>query len=84
MKKALILCAGMALWLSSCTISHTLNITGAPMGTKVGVAKSSVSETGDYGLKAAAKNGGINKIGAYEVKIKVFIFMRTTTTVYGQ
>lgn len=85
MKKKLIFSFGIAVWLlSSCVVSQTYQITGNPIGTKTGVAKSNVVGTGDFGIKAAAANGKITKIGAVEVTQKVFFTVKTITKVYGE
>ena len=85
MRKKLIFSIGIATWLlSSCVVSQTYQITGNPIGTKSGVAKSSAIGTGDFGIKAAAANGKITKIGAVEITQKVFITIKTITKVYGE
>jgi hypothetical protein len=82
MKKLCIISA-LALGLGSCTISRTYQLTGEPMGTKVGVAKSKLIGDSDTSIKTAAKKGNITVIGAVEMTTKIFIFPITKTIVYG-
>ena len=85
MRKTLIFSIGIASWLlSSCVLSQSYQITGNPIGTKTGVAKSNVIGTGDFGIKAAAANGKITKIGAVEITTKAFLTVKTITKVYGE
>jgi len=82
--KKLALLLGVGLVLGSCTVYHDIQLTGQPMGTKEGVAKSKVFG-GDYSIKTAAENGDITTIGAVETKTKVYlIFPISTTRVYGK
>ncbi len=70
--------------LASCTVSQTIQLTGEPIGTKTGVAKSKIIGNSDTSIKAATDNGGIKVIGAVEVTTKVYlIFPVIKTTVYG-
>lgn len=65
-------------------------VTSNNVGKKVGTAKASnilgLAVTGDAGVNAAAKNGGIKKISHVDVKKSSFlgIFGSTETTVYGE
>ena len=70
--------------LSSCTVAATHTATGNPVGTKVGVAKSKIFGDSDHSIQAAAKNGGITKIGSVDIVTKVFIFPITKTVVTGE
>lgn len=81
--KKLFFISALALGLGSCTISRTYQLTGEPMGTKVGVAKSKIIGDSDTSIKAAAKKGNITVIGAVEMTTKVFFFPITKTIVYG-
>lgn len=82
MIKKFLLIAGVSVtMMTSCILSQTYQITGNPIGTKTGVAKSNVVGTGDFGIKAAAKNGNITKIGAVEVTMRNSIII---TKVYGE
>jgi len=69
---------------TSCVVSQTYQITGNPIGTKTGVAKSNAVGTGDFGIQAAAKAGKITKIGAVEVTQKAGFTIKTITKVYGE
>ncbi|MEY4604340.1 MAG: TRL-like protein family [Bacteroidota bacterium] len=82
MKKLFIISA-LALGLGSCTISRTYQLTGEPLGNKVGVAKSKLIGDSDTSIKTAAKKGNITVIGAVEMTTKIFIFPITKTIVYG-
>ena len=85
MKKIkLILCAGtIALFATSCTLSHTTFVTNNSVGSKVGIAKGhSFSKNLDVSFAKAKENGKIEKVGIAEFKTKQFIipFFRTTVT----
>ncbi len=84
MKKTLLICGVSCAMLSSCMVSQSYQITGAPIGTKTGKAKSKFIGNSDTSVLAAAKNGKITKIGAVEITNKVFIIPITTTKVYGE
>jgi len=85
MRRKLLIAIGItSCMLTSCVVSQTYQITGNPIGTKTGVASSNVVGTGDFGIKAAAKNGKITKIGAVEITTKMFLTLKTTTKVYGE
>lgn len=86
MKNKLNLIIGVALLMfSSCTLYHSYEVTGAPIGTKTGVSKSSAFGTGDFGIKAAAANGKITTIGAVETVTKSYVIVALTKTyVYGE
>ena len=70
--------------ISSCTVAVNHQVTGNPIGTKVGVAKSKVFGNSDYSIQAAAKNGKITKIGSVDITTKIFIFPIVKTTVTGE
>lgn len=83
--KTLAAFALMVFGLSSCTVYHQMTVTGNPMGSKKGVAKTKLFKSVDVSMKTAAKNGKIQKIGAVETKTKLyFIFPITKTTVFGE
>lgn len=72
MKKIVLLFAIAGLFsLSSCIIYKTHHITDNPIGTKVGIAKGRNILTGQAGVAAAAKKGGITKIGSIDWKLKL-------------
>lgn len=74
-----------AFGLSSCVVSHTAMVTGAPVGTKVGVAKAtSFSPNADISIKKAAENGNIKKVASVETKVSVFIITFAKTIVTGE
>jgi len=73
--------------VSSCTISHTALVTNNAVGSKTGVAKAhNLQPNMDYTLATAKKNGGVEKIGVAETKVKNYlgIFWQFTTTVSGE
>jgi len=85
MKKKLLLAVGVASFLlSSCTVYTEYTITGKPIGTKTGVAKSRLGGSGDYSLETAAKDGRIKTIGAVQIEEKWFLVPIVKTTVYGE
>jgi hypothetical protein len=75
MKKNILKYLGIALaapvFLSSCIIATSHQVTGNPVGTKEGYAKAKygMGDDNDAGISAAAKNGGISKIATVDVKI---------------
>ena len=70
----------MGALLSSCTVSNSFITTGAPIGTKTGVAK-----FGKATAQNAAADGNITKIGAIQMTRKVYlVFPATITKVYGE
>jgi hypothetical protein len=75
---------GFGLFLGSCMVSRSYSLTGQPIGTKTGVAKSKIIGNSDTSLKKAADNGKITVIGAVEITTKFFIFPFTKTKVYGE
>jgi hypothetical protein len=84
MKKTFLM-MGLIATISSCTIYRDYQITGEPIGTKTGVAKSKIFGSTDFTIKTAAENGDISKIGAVEISTKMyFIFPITKTKVYGE
>lgn len=83
--KKLLFALGAVAMLGSCTVYRNYQLTGEPIGSKTGVAKSKIIGDQDYSVVTAAKNGDIKTIGAVEVKTKVYlIFPITTTTVFGE
>lgn len=57
--------------LTSCVMSSAHYTTGNPVGTKVGfitVKPQGVKKVADAGISAAAKAGGITKIGTVDIK----------------
>jgi len=88
MKKIKLIAFGFALSLgmSSCVVDQVHSVTGNPIGTKVGVAKGTMfmNPNFDISMQAAAKNGGINKIGSVEIKTTIFIIPFYKTTVTGE
>ena len=82
--KKIIYISLLALTAGSCTISRDYNLTGQPIGSKIGVAKSKIIGNSDTSLKKAAENGNITVIGAVERTTKIFFFTFTKTKVYGE
>lgn len=71
----------LALGMSSCTITYH-GVTNNSVGTKEGVAKSSVfSSDVDYSYSSAAKNGNIQKIGTTKY---VYGFFSVQTKITGE
>lgn len=66
---------------TSCTLSRSYQITGQPIGTKTGVAKSKIIGNSDTSIKKAAEKGNITKIGAVEFQRRL---ISTRTVVYGE
>lgn len=61
-------------YLTSCTASHTAMITNNPVGSKTGKSESGLfSPDSGFSYHEAVKNGGIEKIGVGEAKVKFFI-----------
>lgn len=76
---------GIVATVSSCTVARQYQITGQPIGTKTGVAKSKIFGSFDISLKTAAENGGITRIGAVETTTKIYFLLPVyITTVYGE
>jgi hypothetical protein len=74
----------LALALSSCVSQYHM-LTDNPIGNKVGVAKLGLfKKDADMSLEAAAKNGGITKIGLVQVRTTFFILPFSKTIVYGE
>lgn len=86
--------AFISLFASSCTSTAPLAVTSNPLtkDMKVGRAKHStvlgLINSGDGGINAAAKNGGITKISAVDVKttniLGGVICTSSETIVYGE
>lgn len=85
MKKTIMLIGAIAL-MTSCTVSRSIELTGEPIGTKTGIAKTKIfAKDQDISLKKASENGKIKKIGAVEHILKqVVIFPVQITKVYGE
>lgn len=82
--KLLSIMALVAFALSSCVVQQSHMITGASVGSKVGIAKTNMFNAGGNTLEAAAKNGGITKIGTVDIKTTVFIIPFFKITVTGE
>ena len=91
--KALAAVAVCALVSSCATISNPVTATTNPVGTKCGVAKSTIylglwSSQGDVnGIDKAAKEAGITKISHVDSYTKSYllgIIIEQTTKVYGE
>lgn len=91
--KALAAVAVCALVSSCATISNPVTATTNPMGSKCGVAESTIylgtwSSKGDEnGIEQAAKNAGITKIShvdTYRKNILWGLIIKQTTKVYGE
>ncbi len=75
----------MLCCMTSCTVMQSMDATGNPVGSKVGVAKSKPFGSSEFGIKDAAKNGGITKIATVDVSLKfILIFPIYKTTVTGE
>jgi len=85
MKLKFLMMAGSIMFvMSSCTIGQQYQVTGAPIGSKEGQAKTKIIGNSDFSVKAAAENGGITTIGAVQHTQKmILIFPVSKTTVYG-
>ena len=70
--------------LSSCVIYESHTVTGNPIGTKKGVAKSKIFKKPDVGMATAAKNGKITKIGSVDTRTTIFIIPFFKTVVTGE
>ena len=85
MVKKVFLAGVIGLFLGSCTVYQTYQITGKPVGTKVGVAKTSLfGKTQDFTIRTAAKNGKITTIGAVQVTQKIVLVPIFKTVVFGE
>lgn len=91
--KAIAAIAVCALVSSCATISNPVAATGNPVGTKCGVAKSTVylglwsSKGAENGIDKAAKDAGITKISHVDTYQKNYFFGIVTeqiTKVYGE
>ena len=91
--KALAAVAVCALVSSCATISNPVTATTNPMGSKCGVAESTIylstwSSNGEgNGIEQAAKNAGITKIShvdTYRKNILWGLIIKQTTKVYGE
>lgn len=67
--KFIAMVAALPLLVSSCVIASTHRTTGNPIGTKEGFVKSKNLGSSDFGIGAAAKQGGITKIGSVDIKL---------------
>ena len=91
--KALAAVAVCALVSSCATISNPVTATTNPMGSKCGVAESTIylgtwsSKGEEIGIEQAAKNAGITKIShvdTYRQNILWGLVIKQTTKVYGE
>ena len=91
--KALAAVAVCALVSSCATISNPVTATTNPMGSKCGVAESTIylgtwsSKGEENGIEQAAKNAGITKIShvdTYRKNILWGLVIKQTTKVYGE
>jgi len=78
------------LLLASCTMTRPYTATNNPIGSKVGVSKTSclfggsfgntlssgIVSNKNFGVIEAAKNGGIDKIATVDVKTKNLLFFQ--------
>ena len=71
---------GVAI-LSSCSVTVPVTATSNPVGSKVGISKSTqilgfFPDGGDLSIQTAAKNGGISKISTVDFKHSlVFLYL---------
>lgn len=78
--------------LSSCSITVPIAATSNPVGSKVGIAKSTqvfgfFPDGGDLSIKTAAQNGGISKISTVDFKhslVFFFVIQNYETIVTGE
>ena len=91
--KALAAVAVCALVSSCATISNPVTATTNPVGSKCGVAESTIylgtwsSKGEENGIQQAAKNAGITKIShvdTYRKNILWGLVIKQTTKVYGE
>lgn len=92
--KALAAVAVCALVSSCATISNPVTATTNPLGSKCGIAKSTLylgglwsSKGGENGIDKAAKSAGITKISHVDSYTKNYFFglvIEQTTKVYGE
>ena len=91
--KALAAVAVCALVSSCATISSPVTATSNPVGSKCGVAESTIylgtwsSKGEENGIEQAAKNAGITKISHVDSYQKLYfwgIIIKQTTKVYGE
>lgn len=83
-----------ATMISSCaTVNNGASISNAPLGQKVGEAKSNIylglwsSKGEEANLKKACENGGITRINQVEYENQAVLFgvvVKRTTRVYGE
>ena len=74
MKKAVKALVGLSLLtlMASCTVSHSYKVTGNPIGTKMGKAKS---------VHQAVAKGKISKIGSVEYVTKIYVLFPVTRAI---
>ena len=91
--KALAAVAVCALVSSCATISSPVTATSNPVGSKCGVAESTIylgtwsSKGEENGIEQAAKNAGITKISHVDSYQKLYFWglvIKQTTKVYGE
>ena len=91
--KALAAVAVCALVSSCATISSPVTATSNPVGSKCGVAESTIylgtwsSKGEENGIEQAAKNAGITKISHVDSYQKLYLWgliIKQTTKVYGE
>ena len=91
--KALAIVAVSAMVSSCATISNPVTATTNPVGSKCGVAKSTIylglwsSKGAENGIDQAAKNAGITKISHVDSYVKSYFFgivEEQITKVYGE
>jgi hypothetical protein len=66
----------IALFLGSCTLTHTAVVTNNPVGSKRGKVSSGTADV-DSGVtyQAAVNAGKISKVGIAEYKLKSYVFI---------
>lgn len=80
--KTLACIATLPFLLGSCVVMSNHHTTGNPIGTKQGFVKSKLVGNFDAGIAAAAKKGGITKIGS--VDFKYYSNGKISVTVTGE
>ena len=73
--------SALLLGLSSCVVYESHSVTGNPIGSKKGVAKSKLFGKSDVTMMAAAKNGKISKIGSVDTKTTIVVIFPVSKTV---
>ena len=76
----------VAALAASCSVTRPVAATGNPVGSKVGIAKTTRVlmwhfDGGDASIQTAAKNGGITRISTVDVKSSTGLFTSSIQTI---